>query len=181
MEGSADVVILEGIDHIEKDHVARAAGMVMSGQAHRMVVVLTRRAPADVPSDPDVRLVVIRSAMNGSRLEEKQYRIIETGLQHPVTLTSAKEAMEILAGEGIRSAILVSPGFHTRRSYLVYQSIGEPYQIRIHPHASFDGHDHGLERWWAQYEGARDFVEQVLKLAYYLVRGYIPLKLSYGN
>ncbi len=112
-------------------------------------------------------------------LDESTCRVILIPSRHPMTLTSAQVTMTVLAGEGVRSAILISPGFHMRRSYLVYQFLGEPLQIRIYPHASFDGHDHGLEKWWTQYEGVRDFVEQVFKLAYYMVRGYIPLKLSY--
>lgn len=180
MEGAADIVVLEGIDHIERDIVARVAGMVSSGKARRMVVVLTRKEPGDVPStDLEAPHSVVQEALDRLGLDEKASRVIVTSFRHPVTLTSAREAMEVLAGEGIRSAILVSPGFHTRRSYLVYQSIGEPLHIRIFPHASFDGHNHGLDRWWTQYHGVHDFVEQGLKLAYYMVRGYIPLRFSY--
>ncbi len=180
MEGIADAVVLEGTEHIQRETVARVAGMVSSGKARRMVVVLTRKEPGDVPStDLEAPHSVVQEALDRLGLDEKASRVIVTSFRHPVTLTSAREAMEVLAGEGIRSAILVSPGFHTRRSYLVYQSIGEPLQIRIFPHASFDGHNHGLDRWWTQYHGVHDFVEQGLKLAYYMVRGYIPLRFSY--
>jgi hypothetical protein len=179
MDGAADIVVLEGIGHIERELVARAAGMVSSGKARRMVVVLNR-VPEDNPSvEIEAPCSVVQKAFGGLGLDDTSYRIIVTSFRHPVTLTSAKEVMEILAGEEVRKVILVSPGFHTRRSYLVYQSLGEPLQIRIYPHASFDGHNHGLDKWWTQWHGVHDFVEQGIKLLYYMVRGYIPLKLSY--
>ena len=153
--------------------------MVSSGKARRMVVVLNR-VPEDNPSvEIEAPLSVVQKALGGLGLDDTSCRIIVTSFRHPVTFTSAKEVMEVLAGEGVRKVILISPGFHTRRSYLVYQSLGEPLQIRIYPHASFDGHNHGLDRWWTQYHGVHDFVEQGLKLAYYMVRGYIPLRFSY--
>lgn len=179
MEGVADIVVLEGVDHIERDLAAKAAGMVSSGKARRMAVVLNR-VPEDNPSvEIEAPPSVVQKALDGLELDETSCRIIVTSFRHPVTLTSAKEVMGVLAGEGVRKVILVSPGFHTRRSYLVYQSLGEPLQIRIYPHASFDGHNHGIDRWWTQYHGVHDFVEQGLKLAYYMIRGYIPLRFSY--
>jgi hypothetical protein len=180
MDGAADIVVLEGIDHIERELLARAAGMVSSGKARRLIVVLTRRAAGETPSaNPEAPLLVVQQALGDLGQDETLCKIVWAPFQHPATLTSAKTAMEVLAEEGVRSVILISPGFHARRSYLVYQSLGEPLQIRIHPHASFDGHNHGLDRWWTQYHGVHDFVEQGLKLAYYMVRGYIPLRFSY--
>jgi hypothetical protein len=179
MDGTADIVVLEGIGHIERELVARAAGMVSSGKARRMVVVLNR-VPEDNPSvETEAPLSVVQKALGGLGLDDTSCRIIVTSFRHPLTFTSAKEVMQVLAGEGVRNVILISPGFHTRRSYLVYQSIGEPLQIRIYPYASFDGHNHGLDKWWTQWHGVYDFIEQGIKLLYYMVRAYIPLILSY--
>jgi len=180
MEGAADIVVLEGVDQIKRDLVAKAAGMVSSGKARRMAIVLTRKAPGDTLSaDLEDPLSVVRKALDGLGQDETLCKIVWTPFHHPATLTSAKAAIEVLAGERVKSVILVSPGFHTRRSYLVYQSLGEPLQILIYPHASFDGHNHGLDKWWTQWHGVHDFIEQSIKLVYYMVRGYIPLKLSY--
>lgn len=180
MDGAADVVVLEGTEHIQRESVALAAGMVSSGKARRLIVILTRNAVGDTPSaDPEDPLLIVHKALGDLEQDESLCKIIRPPFQHPATLTSAKAAMGVLASEGVRSVILVSPGFHTRRSYLVYQSLGEPLQIRIYPHASFDGHNHGLDKWWTLWPGVRDIVEQCIKLSYYMVRGYIPLKLSY--
>jgi hypothetical protein len=49
--------------------------------------------------------------------------------------------------------------------------------IKIFPTACFNEYE--LDQWWERYPGVRDFGTEVLKLAYYMVGGYIPLKFSY--
>ena len=180
VEQAADVIILEGTEHIQKEIVARAVSLLSAGKSRRIAVVLAQKtSDAKSLGSPWDNPAVIKKKMEGMGLDRSTYRVIITPSRHPMTLTSAQAAIEVLAGEGVRSAILMSPGFHMRRSYLVYQSLGEPLQIRIYPHASFDGHNHGLDKWWTQWHGVQDFIEQGLKLVYYMIRGYIPLKLSY--
>jgi len=94
-----------------------------------------------------------------------------------VTLTAARVALDTLSRENVKSAILLSPGFHTRRSFLAYQFAGTPLQIKIFPAACFTEYE--PDQWWTGYLGIRDFGIEALKLAYYMVGGYIPLKLSY--
>ena len=91
--------------------------------------------------------------------------------------TSARVALDALSRENVKSGILISSGFHTRRSFLAYQFAGIPHQIKIFPAACFTEYE--LDQWWEIYPGIRDFGTEVLKLAYYLVGGYIPLKFSY--
>ena len=62
-----------------------------------------------------------------------------------------------------------------RRSYLIYQYLALPLNIKIYPVAF--GHD--VNNWWNEDNGARDFLSEVLKLAFYMAKGYIPLKFSY--
>jgi len=85
--------------------------------------------------------------------------------------------MENISKDNIKSAILLSSGFHTRRSYLVYQHVGDSYHIQIYPSACFNSYN--LDNWWKQEGGLRDFALELMKLVYYLGGGYIPLKLSY--
>ncbi|MGC1404972.1 MAG: hypothetical protein WA974_18840, partial [Thermodesulfobacteriota bacterium] len=77
--------------------------------------------------------------------------------------------MAILAKEGARSAVLVSEGFHTRRSWAVYRQEGEEFKISVKPHPCFINYK--KENWWKQKEGIRDFVQESSKLVYYLVFG----------
>jgi hypothetical protein len=177
---NTDAIILEGTEQIHKEIIARAISLLSMGKSKQIVIVLAKKTPDEKPSvSPWEDSSVLKRELEGMGLDENTCRVISTPSRHPMTLTSAQAAMAVLAGEGVRSALLISPGFHMRRSYLVYQSLGEPLKIRIYPHASFDGHNHGLDKWWTQWHGVHDFVEQSIKLVYYMVRGYIPLKLSY--
>jgi uncharacterized SAM-binding protein YcdF (DUF218 family) len=108
-------------------------------------------------------------------LNASDFKIVETPIRNPVTLTEAKVVMDHLSREKVKSAILVSHGFHTRRSFLAYRFAGARFKIEVFPDACFTQYDPAL--WWKDYDGIRDFATETGKLAYYLAGGYIPLKL----
>jgi len=174
----ADVAILEGTEFISTGIVTSGIDLLSSGKVKRIVVILQNIAPAHRPYGingdyPDT----IKQKLKNLGLKEIEFKVIIVPRRHPVTLKEAEIALEALSKENIKSAILLSPGFHTRRSYLVYQYIGRPMQIKIFPAASFTNYQ--LNNWWVQESGVRDFTAELLKLGYYLAGGYIPFKFSY--
>jgi hypothetical protein len=50
---------------------------------------------------------------------------------HPITLSEARYVVAKLAKDGVQSAILLSSGFHTRRSVGVYRQEGAKLRERI--------------------------------------------------
>lgn len=175
---SADVAILEGNAFIGRDIVMSGMDLLSSGKVKRLIVVLYRIAPSDRPFAINEDYPnLVKKEMEVLGLKERDFRIIVTPVDPPLTLTSARGAVETISQEDIKSAILVSPGFHTRRSYLVYQYVCRPFQIKIFPSACLKSHQ--LDNWWSQEDGLRDFTTEFVKLSYYLARGYIPFKLSY--
>lgn len=175
----ADIAILEGNDFIDRNIMMRGMQLLSSGKVKKLIVVLFRIAPAHRPfgineNYPDQ----VKKEMERLGLKERDFRIIVTHIHYPQTLTAARGVSEIISKEeNVKSAILLSPGFHTRRSYLVYQYVCTPYQIKIFPSACFNSYQ--LDHWWSQERGFRDFAQELLKLADYLAGGYIPLKLFY--
>jgi len=141
----------------------------------RIVVVLHRIDPShrpfaisgDYPNQ-------VKKAIEAIGLKDDDFRIIVTHIHHPVTLTAATGVLKDLTEQGIKTAILVSSGFHTRRSFLIYQYLGITFGIKIFPCTCFNSYQ--LDHWWSQEMGVRDFGAELLKLAYYLARGYIPLR-----
>jgi uncharacterized SAM-binding protein YcdF (DUF218 family) len=178
MSDVADVVILEGTQFIDRSIVAKGIDLLSLGKARHMIIVLHRISPDHRPFafredySSSVRMELQRLGMKDSA-----FTIIETPIRNPITLTTAKGALEILARDGVKSALLVSSGFHLRRSYLVYQHLSMPLNIKIYPIACFV--DYEPDNWWHEGNGVRDFVSELAKLIYYLGKGYIPLKLSY--
>ena len=177
--GIADVVILEGSETVETGAVAKGMNLLSSGRAGRMIVVIhqvpEKKKPFAIPEDyPNL----IKKELKALGLREEQFRVLVTPIHHPITLTEAKLVLQTLSGEGVKGGILLSKGFHTRRSSLVYRQVGIPLQIEIMPSPYFNEYE--LDRWWAYVPGRRDFLSEFSKLVYYQVRGYIPFSLSYG-
>ncbi|MCE5212430.1 MAG: hypothetical protein LLG40_12845 [Deltaproteobacteria bacterium] len=174
----ADVAILEGNEFVSTGIITKGMHLLSSGKVKRIVIVLQSIAPADRPygleeSYPDI----VRQKIKNLGLKKQDFKIIMVPVQHPITLKEAEVVLKNLSRENIKSAILLSSGFHTRRSYLVYQYIGKPLQIKIFPEASFTGYN--LDNWLVQERGFRDFTVELFKLVYYLAGGYIPFKFSY--
>jgi uncharacterized SAM-binding protein YcdF (DUF218 family) len=176
----ADVAILEGTEFIGRGEVSTGMQLLSSGKAKRLVIVLHRIAPNHRPfAIKEDYSSSVRRALQRLGLKDSSFTIIETPIRNPITLTSAKGALQHLSGDGVKSAILVSPGFHLRRSYLVYQHLSVPLNITIYPVACFDRYQ--VNNWWRDGNGTRDFFEEVQKLVFYLLNGYIPLKFSYST
>jgi hypothetical protein len=174
----ADVAILEGDDFIRTGVVTSGRDLLSSGKVKRLVIVLQNIAPAHRPygineNYPDI----VKQKLKNLGLKETEFKVIVVPSRHPVTLKEAEVVLESLSKENIKSAILLSPGFHTRRSYLAYQYVGIPLQIKIFPSACFT--EYQLNNWWVQEPGVRDFTTELLKLGYYLAGGYIPFKFYY--
>jgi hypothetical protein len=174
----ADVAILEGAEFIRTGAIASGMDLLSSGKVKRIIIVLQNIAPSHRPfgingNYPDM----VKQKLKDLGLKEMEFKVIVVPIRHPVTLKEAEVALETLSRENIRSAILLSPGFHTRRSYLVYQYVGIPLQIKIFPSACLI--EYQLNNWWVEEPGARDFAAELLKLGYYLAGGYIPFKFSY--
>ena len=174
----ADVAILEGSEFVPTGIVDLGLNLLSSGKVKRLVIVLHRIARLHRPYGLNTDYAnLVTKELQDHGLKETDFKIIETSIRNPVTLTSARVVLDVVSRENVKSAILLSSGFHTRRSFLAYQFAGIPLQIKIFPIACFT--DYEPDQWWTKYDGIRDFCTEVLKLAYYMVGGYIPLKFSF--
>jgi uncharacterized SAM-binding protein YcdF (DUF218 family) len=107
-------------------------------------------------------------------LKKDQIIVLEVPKEHPITLTEARIVLSSLSKGGIKSAILVVEGFHTRRSLWAYRQVGLPLGMEIISCPYFIRYRN--ENWWQGAYGIREFFNESLKFFYYLVRGYIPVK-----
>lgn len=171
--GAADVAIVEGSEIVQTGGAIEGVKLLLSKRASRLIIVVhgvpEKVKPFGMKEDyPQV----VEKELRRLGLKDEQFRVMLTPVQHPVTLTEAKVVLEGLSGEGVRSAILLSPSFHMRRSFLVYRFIAVPLRIKIIPSPYFP--DFPLDRWWNHDLGLRDFVSEFSKLVYYKMR-YLPL------
>ncbi len=167
------MAIVEGGEIVQTGGVIEGLKLLRSKRASRLIVVVhgvpENVKPFGLKEDyPQV----VEKELRRLGLKDEQFRVMLTPVQHPITLTEAKMVLEGLAGEGVRSAILLSSAFHMRRSFLVYRFIAVPLRIKIIPSPYFT--DYPLDRWWNHDLGFRDYVSEFSKLAYYKLR-YLPL------
>lgn len=91
--------------------------------------------------------------------------IIPIDADEPISLNAAKQIRDTLLKEKIKSVVVVSPGFRSRRSELVYNAVLVPAGIRVGCAPV-----HGLqkpENWTDTWHGIQGVVEQFAKLQYY--------------
>jgi uncharacterized SAM-binding protein YcdF (DUF218 family) len=172
--GKADVVILEGEELVKGKAVKIGIELLSSGSAKRMVVVLHQYEEDEkIFGLDDYSLLLVKNLQN-LKIRRDQFLIIEVPTSHPITLTEARIVLANLSSQGVKSAILVAQGFHTRRSFWAYKQTGLPLGIEVIPFPYFT--DYRNENWWQRADGFKGFFSEYMKLFYYLVRGYIPVK-----
>jgi hypothetical protein len=123
---NAEVVILEGTETIKNGPVKEGVDLLKNSKNRLLVVVMhhhEKEGQLFAIQEEYPRL--LRKKLKTLGLKEEQLEILLIPVNdHPFTLTEARLVMAILAKEGIRSAVLVSEGFHTRRSWAVYRQEG---------------------------------------------------------
>jgi len=171
--GKADAAILEGDGILTVKAVEVALNLLSSGRADSLVLVNHKIEGEEIFAVPDYPLLVA-NRLETLGLEKKRFEVITVPGKHPITLTEAEIVLSHIGRKGLRSAILVTEGFHTRRSYWAYRRTGSHVGVEIIPCPYFSRYPR--EMWWRQMEGVRGFFEESYKFIYYLLRGYLPLK-----
>jgi hypothetical protein len=171
----AEVLILEGTQVVENGAVAAAMRLLSEGKANRIVFILhqySKERKVFAVQDSYPHRIIDELIHLGLRREEIE--VITAPIDgHPITLSEARFVVSKLSQDGIRSAILFSSGFHTRRSFAVYSLEGKRVGLHVVPYPYFTGFD--VNSWWHDPRGVAEFGEECLKLAYYLLHGYVSI------
>ena len=155
---ASDAILVENFDH---DYLVfeRATDLRRAGLAPRVIVPVR----ADSSGLSDVALgtteLLARLAHVGP------FDVVPMGQTEPISLNAAHDVLRFLQREHIRSVIVVSPLFRSRRSALVYESmLGRAGVIvRCEPVEGLQG----VKTWTDSLHGIQNVVEQWLKLQYY--------------
>ena len=97
-----------------------------------------------------------------SRLGDFEFVPIQT--VEPISLNAGRDVLRFLQKERIRSVLVVSPLYRSRRSALVYEATLGPagITVRCEPVRSRE-----LASWTESWHGMQNVAEQWLKLQYY--------------
>ena len=171
----ADAVVVEGGQIVQEGMMRAGVSLIREGRAKQIIIVLHRYSPRDqLFAIQDIYPNLIGKALEDLGLKNDQYQVLVAPIdRHPITLEEARYVAPRLYHAGIRNAFLLCQGFHTRRSLLAYQIQGDPLGIRFIPYPFFPYDDR--DSWWKTTDALEDFGSQIIKLGYYLCKGYIPL------
>lgn len=173
---SGEVLILAGNQVVKNGALKAGMKLLSEGRAERMVVILLQFSEEDqvFPTQGKYTQLVINE-LEELGLKKEKVQVMSVPIDgHPITLAEARFVVAKLSENGVRSAILLSKGFHTRRSFGVYSQEGNRLGLRVVPSPYFIGFE--TNSWWCDTQGVIDFVQESLKLTYYLLHGYVPMK-----
>jgi hypothetical protein len=173
-DGKADVAILESTGTVRPELMNVGKDLISTGKANKVLVLVHQGSKESQSSALTIHSRTLAEKLEGLGLKGTQFKIIRVPSNHPITLTAARIVLPDLSREGVKSAILVSEGFHTRRSYWTYKQAGLPLGIDIIPSPYY--YRYTRDGWWTTSTGVYAFFLHVSKYLYYVIRGYIPLK-----
>jgi len=158
--GAGDVLL---INNLESNYLLfeKAQELVSAGGVRRVMALVPTTGSG---SDPGrVAQGVVDLMAEVARL--KNLETVPIFEQEPISLHAAEQVEAHLQGDGVRSLILVTPGFRSRRSMLVYEKVFAPTGVQIQCVPVF-----GLktpESWRDSWHGVEEVTLQWLKLWYY--------------
>ena len=166
---------MEGTQVVKKGALNEGMRLLREKRAKNMVVVLHQLSEENqVFALEDKYAQLIINEMETMGLEKEKVKVISAPIDgHPITLAEARFVVAVLSNGGIRRAILLSEGFHTRRSCGVYNQEGARVGLRVLPYPYFV--EYKSDSWWKEPQGVGDFVTESFKLAYYIINGYISI------
>jgi len=157
---ASDAILIE---NLEPDYLLfeRARQLRRAGMAPRVLVPITLDRNGRELNDvaQGVAEVMVRISGVGD-VEFVPMRQME-----PITLNAARDVREFLENQRIRSVIVVTPLFRSRRSALVYAATLGRGGIAVHC-APVQG-SRGVKNWTASWHGIQEVVQQCVKLLYY--------------
>ena len=138
----------------------RAAELTSAGVAPTALIPVAASSQGVVnPISSGIAEVMARHA----RL--RAWRVIPVIYTEPFSLNAALQIRQRLIGEGIRSIVVVAPGFRSRRSVLVYRATLGTAGIEVRCSPAFNRAT--PENWTETSHGIMDVAEESLKLQYY--------------
>ncbi len=153
----SDAILIENLD---QDYLTfeRASDLRKSGVAPRVLVPVQTNRDALTPSPVALGTAELMARIAGlGTFETIPIRLVE-----PISLNAAQDVLRYLEQEGIRSVIVVTPMFRSRRSALVYEATLGPAGITVRCEPAQG--TRGVDTWMASSHGVQQVAEQWLKL-----------------
>jgi hypothetical protein len=157
----SDALLVENFDH-DYSVFWRAAQLRRSGMAGRVLVPIATDPGGGVNAVERGVAGVMAGAAGLGDIDIVPVREVE-----PISLNVAWDLLGFLEREAIRSVIVVSPIFRSRRSALVYGATLSPAGVRVTCEPTKG--TRGVDDWPSTMHGIQNVTEQWFKLQYYRI------------
>jgi hypothetical protein len=157
----SDALLLENFD---PDYLVfeRAESLRRAGVASRVLVPLIGVSQEDLSNS--YYLDFAKAMARVARLPYIE-PIAVPNREEPISLNAAKQIRDFLVREKIRSIVVVAPGFRSRRSAMIYETVFAPSGIRVGCAPTMGKTT--PENWTNTWHGIENVAEQFVKLQYY--------------
>lgn len=157
------------------DAIIVLAGNAPARAAHGMDLFRAGYAPRLIISDEPVRTHALEITWSElHRLGVAPFAVPDTAIEIlPISANTHEEAVrnrDILLRDGLRSAILVTDPFHSRRALMTFAHVFEPAGLQVRSSPADDPAG-DMKLWWQNEKKALAVLDEYLKLVYYAVRG----------
>ena len=166
--GPAGVTEAIVVENLEDEYLLfeRAGRLVRRGAAERVVVTLFAPPEDLVHPAGSVPVGFLQVMCRVSGIRDPEVLPIEE--QEPITLNVARQVRDYLVGHDIRSVRVVTSGFRSERTFLIYRSVLEPAGIAFAIEPVFS-RNLTPENWTERWHGIQEVGLQFVKLWYYRV------------
>jgi len=157
--GPADAILVENFD-VDYLPFERAAKLQNQGLSERIFIPISVRENNQPTSVAEGIVEVMTRISRVKNWETIPFHEVE-----PISLNAAKQIRDFLTAQRIRSVLVVTSEFRSRRSSLVYKSVLTPAGIDVNC-VPTTGHN-STATWSRTWHGIQEVVLQLLKLEYY--------------
>jgi hypothetical protein len=162
----SDALLVENFD---PDYLVfeRTVALQRAGIAPRILIPVQGKGDPETPSPVLEGFTEVMARV--AHLDKME--IIPIVQTEPISLNTASQIRTFLTNEHVRSIVVVTPGFRSRRSYLIYNSVLAPAGITVRCVPVFGTRN--TRNWTATWHGIQEVALQFGKLQYY--RFYVLL------
>ena len=163
----SDLIVVEPFD---RDYLLfeRAATLQRAGFAARVLIPVQVSHQSEQWNKAAIRVSEVMAGMAQVHAGE----IMPIRALEPISLNTVHEIRALMTREHLSSAIVVTSGFRSERSSLIYKAVLAPVGISVSCVPVFTGSS--PQNWSHTWHGIQEVTEQFVKLQYY--RFYVLLK-----
>jgi len=164
--GPADIILVENVD---PDYLLfeRAAALRRAGLASRVLIPVQVSHESERGNSVSIGIAELMAHVAQIQAPE----IMPIRASEPISLNAAYQIRDFLIKEHLTAIIVITPGFRSRRSSLIYQAVLARAGITVHCVPVFVGAR--LKDWTESWHGIQEVTNQFFKLQFY--RFYVLL------